>query len=617
MKTSFFKVIACLCLSAIIFSCSKEEKIEPDLQYITLKLTGELIKVDYSPLTRASSNDLYGISVLKGGQPYASGIVDDASDLSLQLAVDGSVYTIMATIIKDGKTKLFSSNSIYGLPFNAPLGSGIAMNNSFSYAPLKTSTAKLSDGNEYNHPDIERYYGAVTIDNPAQNEVSIEMKRMSFGAEFIATGANATSGTLEISLDGAPALTIPLTENGENTAYRIYTMAGDLSTITENSTETIPVTFNYKAANGENISLGTHNIDFMRNKKTTVTLQINNVSLTNNISLSIADTETGNMEQGNSVTITDEPIANNEIWYTTSDGQPIDHSNIMANCPDYYPPTVISNTYQNGKGVIKISKTITELYMYAFRNKSTLTGVTLPESIEKIGQYAFEGCSGLTEITIPESVTEIGNGAFNGCFNLSQFKGKGASDDGSYLVSGSKFIGWAPKHSSTTCSLPNTITKLGTYAFYRCSNLVSITLPNSITEIGQSCFLCCTNLETINIPGTVTNELYEIFRGCSKLKNVTLNNGITSLGVECFSECTSLEEITIPSSINTISHLAFNRCSNLKNVYCKNTTPPTGGDAMFGSTHSDLKIHVPSGSVSAYKAANYWKDYENKIIAQQ
>lgn len=305
MKTPFLKVIACLCLSAIIFSCSKEEKIEPDLQYITLKLTGELIKVDYSPLTRASSNDLYGISVLKGGQPYASGIVDDASNLSLQLAVDGSVYTIMATIIKDGKTKLFSSNSIYGLPFNAPLGSGIAMNNSFSYAPLKTSTAKLSDGKEYNHPDIERYYGAVTIDNPAQNEVSIEMKRMSFGAEFIATGANATSGTLEISLDGAPALSIPLTENGENTAYRIYTMAGDLSTITENSTETIPVTFNYKATNGENISLGTHNIDFMRNKKTTVTLQLNNVSLTNNISLSIADTETGNMEQGNSVTITD------------------------------------------------------------------------------------------------------------------------------------------------------------------------------------------------------------------------------------------------------------------------------------------------------------------------
>ncbi|MBR5956777.1 MAG: leucine-rich repeat domain-containing protein, partial [Salinivirgaceae bacterium] len=51
----------------------------------------------------------------------------------------------------------------------------------------------------------------------------------------------------------------------------------------------------------------------------------------------------------------------------------------------------------------------------AFSVCSSLTSVTIPESVTSIGDYAFSGCSSLTPVTIPESVTSIGDEAFSGC----------------------------------------------------------------------------------------------------------------------------------------------------------------------------------------------------------
>ena len=56
--------------------------------------------------------------------------------------------------------------------------------------------------------------------------------------------------------------------------------------------------------------------------------------------------------------------------------------------------------------------------MFAFCNCSSLTSVTLGNSVTTIGGDAFGLCSSLTSVTIPNSVTTIGSEAFNGCTNL-------------------------------------------------------------------------------------------------------------------------------------------------------------------------------------------------------
>ena len=54
----------------------------------------------------------------------------------------------------------------------------------------------------------------------------------------------------------------------------------------------------------------------------------------------------------------------------------------------------------------------------AFEDCSSLTSITIPDSVTSIGSSAFRGCSSLTSVTIPNSVTSIGSSAFSGCSSL-------------------------------------------------------------------------------------------------------------------------------------------------------------------------------------------------------
>ena len=173
-----------------------------------------------------------------------------------------------------------------------------------------------------------------------------------------------------------------------------------------------------------------------------------------------------------------------EIWYTTTDGLVL-----TPNATNAFGANILSNTYENGKGVIKFDGEVTKIGKEAFKSCSRLTNIVLPESVTSIGSYALSYCNNLTTINIPDGVKSIGGNAFQNCDAL------------------------------TDVTLGNNLTSIEGYAFYGCNSLSNITLPNNLASIGNSAF-AFTPITTIVIPESVTSIGTSAFSSCSKLAEV-------------------------------------------------------------------------------------------------
>lgn len=305
-----------------------------------------------------------------------------------------------------------------------------------------------------------------------------------------------------------------------------------------------------------------------------------------------------------------ETPANNEIWYTSTDG-----AVVAPNNSDVFGATMTSNTYENGKGVITFDGQVTAIGVEAFYNCSNLTSVIVPEGVTTIGRDAFYGCTSMQLLTLPQSVTEMGDeydaGVFRNCTGKLIIN---CNIPDSYYDTSEDEYNIFYSADFTEIVVGDNVTTLGKNAFRTCGKLEALTLGRNISKYGSNILKGCANLSKIYGDYASADNRCWIVNGVLQLfaqKDVTTYNVpeyVTSIGSYVFSSCSSLQSITMPKGLSSICSYAVYNCSSLQSIYVQSEVPPTYANNAFSNVEA-AQIYIPYASAEAYNVANGWKDF--------
>ena len=315
--------------------------------------------------------------------------------------------------------------------------------------------------------------------------------------------------------------------------------------------------------------------------------------------------------------------------------------------PDYSYSNTPWHKYYESIHTVIMKAGVTSIGNYAFPH-CWISSVTIPNSVTSIGNVAFYSCDVLKSITIPNSVITIGEEAFSHCGgltsialsnNLTRIENETFSSTGLKSITIPNSVTSIGKHAFEWCTALTSVTlydnleSIGDCAFYACTSLTSITIPNSVTSIGYLAFHFCKSLTSITLPNEVTDIGYATFSYCENLVSVTLPEKLKNIGKQAFEHCTSLTSIVIPNRVKNIEKEAFRKCTNLTSLTLPANLATIGDDVFFVCTNLNLitnlnpvpidvyptvfygvdksacTLEVPINSVSAYKNANTWKEF--------
>lgn len=304
-------------------------------------------------------------------------------------------------------------------------------------------------------------------------------------------------------------------------------------------------------------------------------------------------------------------------------------------------------------------------YMGLFEGHTALTSITIDEQVETIHDHMFYNAGGkdgnsIDKITIPSSVKSIESGAFREC-KVSNIVINGSSETTPRIIKGSAFEGC----TLTSITIPESVTTIGRYAFFKCSNLTAITIPGTVTEIGEGAFKGCTSLKNVRFnpgaaPLTIDNMDEVVIEGVSKpdrgpfyqspLTTIYLDRDIKMTDTyageldaadEGIFSCVDYDEnyltttleigenvtkilpymfassaitsITIPANVTEIGYNAFLYCGKLSEVNIpESSTPLTLGYQYSSSAEWGPFYDSPLATVTLKRDINYVMDANNK-----
>lgn len=144
-------------------------------------------------------------------------------------------------------------------------------------------------------------------------------------------------------------------------------------------------------------------------------------------------------------------------------------------------------------------------------------------------------------------------------------------------------------------SLPEGLTSVGSLAFYECKKLTAVVIPNSVSRIGDYAFANCTGIELLNLGSGVENIGECAFSDCYKVASLTLPKSLKTIGVKTFYRCESITTLTVPSSVTGIGTEAFGYCKALvtADIQAQLRTIP---DLLFYGCDSLVSVKLPDSA---------------------
>ncbi len=260
-----------------------------------------------------------------------------------------------------------------------------------------------------------------------------------------------------------------------------------------------------------------------------------------------------------------------------------------------------------------IPNSVTVIENGAF-SRAKCTSLTIPNSVTTIGESAFYSTS-ISSYMIPSSVSSIGVEAFDlaRCSSIDVEDGNlhyTSSDGVLFNKDMTTLIYYPPKKPGESYTIPNSVTTIDIDAFHASHNLTSVTIPSSVISIGETAFFGCDKLVSLDIPSSVTSIGRGAFRECDVLTSMIIPDHVAVINFSILSLCKSLTTVTLGSGVTSIENSIFANSENLKDVYCLAVDVPQTNSSTFKDTPiENMTLHVPAGSLEAYKAAERWSGF--------
>ena len=232
------------------------------------------------------------------------------------------------------------------------------------------------------------------------------------------------------------------------------------------------------------------------------------------------------------------------------------------------------------------------------------------------------------------------------------YQNKDYNDNNNYYYTSNDVIGSYAFYDCsglTSLTLPAGITSIGSWAFYDCSGLTSLTIPAGITEIHPLAFQYCSGLKEVRICINDNLDTYltkghpyipvgykyidcdiKYYINDKEITSIEIPSNVTTLGDYVFQGrrgLTSLNlpagitSLTLPTGISTgVDNGPFNGCSGLTSIYVYAEKVPKIGinhildiNVFEGIDAKKCTLYVPMGTYSDYWLSGFGDYFENIV----